>query len=67
MAIGPDASNEKFDSSGYFDLMLELITFLDQVRSVAIQDMDVARVDVNVLQERLRELRSKVARASPEP
>lgn len=50
MPIGPDAPDEKFDSSGQFDLIFELVALLDQVRHIAIQNVDVSRVDINVLQ-----------------
>lgn len=51
MAIGPDATQKQLNATDRFDLLLVVVTFKLQVASVAVEDIDVVRLHVNMREE----------------
>ncbi len=49
MAVRADSANKQFDSSGGSNFSLVIFALLFEVRSVSVKDVDVIRVNVNVL------------------
>ena len=49
VAVGPDAADEELDAAGLGDLPFVLLTLGLKARRVAIEDVHVGRVDVDML------------------
>ena len=48
MAVGAYSSHEEVDAAGCLDGFLIVLTFLDEVGSIAVEDVDVLGLDVNM-------------------
>lgn len=51
VAVGADATQEQLDAAGGLDLLLVLVAFSLEVRGVAIEDVDIGRVHVDMREE----------------
>jgi hypothetical protein len=51
VSIGTNAAEEEFDTPDFLDLLLEVMALGFQIRRIAIQDMNIGRVDVYVREE----------------
>ena len=51
VSIRPDATQEQLDAAYVLDLLFVCDAFCFQVRCIAVQDVDVRRVDVHVGEE----------------
>jgi hypothetical protein len=57
VAVGADAADEELDAAGLGDLLFVFLTLKLEVGSVSVQDVDVVRIDVNVLVENIQRLK----------
>ena len=57
MAVGADAADEELDAAGLGNLLFVFLTLRLKVGSVAVQDVDVVRIDVNVLLENIQRMK----------
>jgi hypothetical protein len=57
VAVGPDTADEELDAAGLGNLLFVFLTLHLEVGSVAVQDVDVVRVDVNVLVENIQRMK----------
>ena len=51
MSVGPDATNKELNPAGFRDFALVLETLSFEIGCIAVENVNVGRVDVNVLKK----------------